>query len=98
MLFLPRMKKIYAVFLSVFFFFSCSNELDITADYKETTVIYGLLNQNDTAQYVQIFKGFLDDNMSALVIAQNPDSIFYDDSVLVQLNDGNATYELERII
>ncbi len=98
MLFLPRMKKIFSLFIISVLLFSCSNELDITADYKETTIIYGLLNQTDSVQYVQVFKGFLDDNTSALILAQNPDSVFYNDSVEVKLNDGSQTYSLDRII
>lgn len=98
MLFLPLMKKISGVFLVCALLGACSNELDITADYKETTIIYGLLNQADTVQYVQVFKGFLDENTNALLLAQNPDSVFYDDSVDVQLSDGSQTYTLERIL
>lgn len=92
------MNKACAAFFVSVLLFSCSNDLDITADYKETTIIYGLLNQTDSVQYVQVFKGFLDENTSALVLAQNPDSVFYDDSVEVKLNDGSQTFLLERII
>ncbi len=77
MLFLSRMKKIRAFILCALFLAGCSNDLDIAADYKEITVIYGLLNDADSVHYVQVFRGFLDENTNALTIAQNPDSIFY---------------------
>ncbi len=77
---------------------SCSNDLDIAADYKETTIVYGLLNQADPdTHYVQVFRGFLDENTNALDIAKNPDSIYYDGSVEVKLNDGSQEHILERI-
>lgn len=93
------MKKIGGLFLlAAALFSSCSNDLDIAAHYKETTIVYGLLNQKDNAQYIQVFKGFLDENTSALLIAQNPDSIYYDDSVEVKLEHGGQEYLLEKII
>jgi hypothetical protein len=45
-----------------------------------------------------VFKGFLDENTSALLIAQNPDSIYYDDSVEVSIEHGGQTTLLEKII
>lgn len=78
---------------------ACSNDLDIAADYKETTIIYGLLNQADGNTHdIQVFRGFLDENTSALTVAKNPDSIYYDDNVEVTLSDGSQTFTLDRII
>ena len=91
------MKKIFLLFLSASLLSSCSNELDIAADYKETTIVYGLLSLADSVQYVQVFKGYLDESASALIFAQNPDSIFYDDSAEVKLEAGGQVYLLEKI-
>jgi len=93
------MKKIYLLFAIIGICSSCSNDLDIAAEYQETTVVYGLLNQADTVHYVQVFKGFLDENTNALHIAQIPDSIYYDDSleVKVKLDEGSQTFFLEKI-
>ena len=33
---------------------SCSEKIDLIGDFKETAVIYGLLNQADTLHYVKI--------------------------------------------
>lgn len=58
-------------------FSSCSENFNIAAPYKTFTVIYGLMDQGDTAHYVRIEKAFLDGNKSALDMAKNPDSIYF---------------------
>jgi hypothetical protein len=58
---------------------SCDNSLDILDEYKETPIVYGLLNKNDTVHYVRIQKGFLGEG-NALLMAQYADSIYYDTS------------------
>jgi len=56
---------------------SCSTKFDVAAPYKNITVIYGFLDQADTAHYIRIQKAFLDNNKNALTMAQTPDSNFY---------------------
>lgn len=60
--------------LSGLLFPSCSEDFQVTAPYKEVTVVYGLLNPLDTAHYIRIQKAFLDENKSAIRMATNPDS------------------------
>ncbi len=38
---------------------ACSNDLDVNADYKDQTIVYGLLNQRDSVHWVKINKTFL---------------------------------------
>lgn len=40
-------------------FQACKTDLDVNAPYKEITVVYGLLNQNDTIHFIKINKSFL---------------------------------------
>ena len=54
----------------------CSNKLEILAPYKESVAVYGLINQNDTAQYIRVQRVFLGEG-NALTMAQNPDSCYY---------------------
>ncbi len=65
-------------------FISCDNELDIVAPYKEIGVVYGLLNPTDSIHYVRIHKAYLGEG-NALVMAQNPDSIYYPDILDVRM-------------
>lgn len=56
---------------------ACNEKLKIAAPYKNITVVYGLLDQSDTAHYVRIQKAFMDENQSAIDMAKVADSSFY---------------------
>lgn len=75
------MKKIFYFLLSgcLFLTTSCNTDVEVITDWKETTIVYGLLNQSDTAQYVKINKAFLGEG-NALQMAEVYDSINYDTS------------------
>ena len=77
------MKKISCIISLAFSFAltSCNNELDILTDYKETIVVFGLLNPADTVQYIKINKAFLGDG-NALVMGGVFDSSNYADGEL----------------
>ncbi|GEM_PF-464893 len=69
----PSMKKLVLFFFASLLFFCCSTDLDINAPYKNITVIYGLLNQRDSVQFVKINKAFLGEG-DAYVFSQIRDS------------------------
>lgn len=84
--FARSMKVSYSIIAVLFItlFAGCKQDFDITANYKELPVVYGLLNQQDNVHYVRIQKGYLIDgnaNLAAGVI----DSIYYTDSLIVKL-------------
>lgn len=82
-------------------FNSCSNDFDLVDSWQDVPVVYGLLNVNDSIQYLKIEKAFLDANTSALVVAQEPDSLYYSNIsvVLEEINDGAVefTFPLELV-
>lgn len=80
-------KKFLGFFLIALFFLisSCDNELDSTAEFKETPIILALINPDDQEHFIKVYKSFLNDEISAITIAQNPDSIYYTDSIIVSL-------------
>jgi hypothetical protein len=65
-------------------FWSCSNELDVTDDWKEVPVIYGLLDPQDSVHIIKVTKAFLGDG-NALLMAKIPDSSFYGGELVVEL-------------
>lgn len=65
---------------------SCDNDLDLIAEWKEVPVIYGFITPDSGDQYVRVEKVFLDKNTSALVLAKNPDSLYFK----------NVTVQIER--
>lgn len=87
--------KTFSFLLGIFsfaLFSGCSNDLDINAPYKEITVVYGLLNGGDSVQYIKINKAFLSKTRSALEVAQDPDSLYHNERIkvnLVQYKNGN---------
>jgi len=83
-------KLIFALFIAGFIFSGCDNELDLVADYEEFPVVYGLIDLADTAQYIRVERVFVDKNTSATILAQNPDSLYYDNITvkLVNLQSG----------
>lgn len=80
---------------------SCSTDFNVITSWKDITIVYGLFDASDTAQYIRIGKAFLDPNTNALSIAQIPDSLYYKDlSVeLEEYSNGNLvnTTQLEKV-
>jgi len=97
----PSMKKLVLFFFASFLFFGCSTDLDINAPYKNITVIYGLLNQRDSVQFVKINKAFLGEG-DAYVFAQIRDSSeFSNDEItsakVFKIVNGNRVDEFQLL-
>jgi len=93
------MKKLLILLALPALLVSCSTDFDTTADYKEVMVVYGLLNQYDSVQYIKVNKAFLGEG-NALIMAEQSDSINYADILdvtLDKIDNGTvtATYPLQ---
>jgi len=72
------MKKIWFVLLAIgALFSSCSTELDINADWEERTIVYSIINRNNTEHFIRIHKAYLDPSRAALSIAPIKDSLYF---------------------
>src|ERR1700733_8021169 len=102
------MKKIVfpaIALLALLFTASCSTKFKIAAPYKNITVVYGFLDEGDTAHYIRIQKAFLDQNKSAVTMSQTPDSSFYSNidvivkriNVLTTTGSPSDTIHLNRV-
>lgn len=58
-------------------FASCSEKFNVAAPYKNVTIVTGFMDIRDTAHYIRIEKGFLDNNKSGLDMAKQYDSSYY---------------------
>src|SRR5690606_16691935 len=77
---------------------SCSDDLELITDWKEIPVVWGFLEIGDTAQYIRVEKAFLDGQTSALVIAKNPDSLYFKDIDVRLVNESSGqTYTLQKV-
>ena len=71
-------------------FAACKPEVDLTGEYKNITVVYGVLNPDDNVQYIKVYKGYLV-NGDARIPAQNLDSISFYTKIQVLLEEYNST-------
>ncbi|HEX8515573.1 MAG TPA: hypothetical protein VF868_05190 [Bacteroidia bacterium] len=77
---------------------ACSTDLDVIGDWKETMIVYGLLDQTQSKQYIKINKAFLGEG-NALEFAQVKDSAQFANALnvtLKRIKNGNeiASYTL----
>lgn len=94
--------KIILRFTALFFIFTlfaCENDVELNTDFKEVTAVYGLLDAGSDTQYVKITRTFLDDNLSAVQLAGDPNNLYYD-SLTVELEENGTgnVLPLSRII
>lgn len=82
--------------LLLLFFLSCSTDFDINGTWKDITVVYGIVNQNDTVTYIKINKAFLGDD--ALMIAQIRDSNEYNVKLEVRIEEWSNNYLVRNFI
>lgn len=77
-----------ALLLSSAFIVSCETDVDLTAEWKEITIVYGLLNKDDTTHYLRINKAFMGDGNN-LEYAKISDSSSYYNNLEVSLTEYN---------
>ena len=85
----------------VLFLTSCEEDFDITADYKDITVAYGLLDLNDDTTFLRINKAFLGDG-NVLEMVKVEDSSTYMsglEAYIEEWSNGNqmAVYALDTM-
>ena len=68
-------------------FLACKPDFELNAPYKDVTVVYGILDYQDSVHYVKIYKGF--QSHQVFIDAKNPDSIYYYDKINVVLQEYN---------
>jgi hypothetical protein len=70
--------------------YSCNKDLNVNADWKAITVVYGLLDQTQDTTYIKITKAFLGPG-DAMQFAKVPDSSMYPDKMDVKLEAWNGS-------
>lgn len=73
---------------------ACKNDLEVNAPWKETAVIYGLLDQGDTAHFIRIERIYQNTGQDAIKAAQFGDSLYFDtlQVELTALNNGKPVW------
>uniref|UniRef100_UPI00345E3315 hypothetical protein n=1 Tax=Lentimicrobium sp. TaxID=2034841 RepID=UPI00345E3315 len=91
------MKKVLILFamVSMVLFNACETDFDVTAEWKDITVVYGLISQNDSVHYVKINKAFLGEG-NALTYAREADSSSYFNNLEVLIIEKTGSTETRR--
>jgi hypothetical protein len=93
------LKKYFYLLILIAPFFSCKNDFNIAAPWKEIPIVYGLLDADSSIQYIRVERAFLDAKTSALKLAANPDSIYYTkENLIVELDGFDATQTQKQTI
>jgi hypothetical protein len=89
-----RKIRFYLLMGAILLTTSCSTDFDIDADWKDIALVYGILNQNDTAHYIKLNKVFLGD-LDAYYMAAQADSIYYPEArvFLEPLSNGSNIFD-----
>jgi len=90
-------KPIFVILLASSLFSSCSNDVDIYADYKDITVVYGLLDSSDDTTWLKVTKAFSGPG-NAIVFAQDPDSSNYSYKLDVKIKGIENGIEKQTIV
>jgi len=79
-----KKKFLFIAAASSLLFSACSTDLDVNGDWKETMIVYGLLDQSQAKQYIKVNKAFLGDG-NAYEYAQVKDSVQFVNALSVKL-------------
>lgn len=74
-------RKTLIALCSLALFSACDNDLDITAEWKDIPVVYGIINVEDTTHYIKFNRAFLGQG-NVYEMAQEFDSTNYNPSVM----------------
>jgi hypothetical protein len=83
---------------SLLFLGSCTTDFVLTEEWRDVPVVYGFINRTDTAHYIRVEKLFVDENRSAVEIAQIADSLYYPNAKVSLFNiTKNRSHGLIRV-
>lgn len=80
------MKKVFFALIIGFSFASCSNDIDLFAEWENIPVVYGFIEADDEDQYIRIERVFQGQDGNAFDAANNIDSIYYNDAYVTLTN------------
>ncbi len=84
--------KLFSIFSIIVLLSSCNEKVNLTGDFKETAVVYGLLDHADSLHYIKITRAFIGPG-NALEIAKIPDSSYFNqvEATVSEYVGGNLT-------
>ena len=86
------MKKITLYFVILSSLWSCNEKINLIGDFKETAIVYGLIDHSDSLHYIKITRAFIGPG-NAFDIAQIADSSYFNsvEATIEEIEDGAVT-------
>jgi len=92
------LKFSFFILVSLVFTNSCSNELNLTAEPRDIPIVYGVLAANSPVHFIRVERAFVDPDIGPLILAQEPDSLYYENATVEILNlDTDQRFRLDRV-
>ena len=93
---MKKIKLIIGLLLISFIWISCEKDVNINADYKDITIVYGLINPLDSVSYLRIEKAYLSDG-DIYQAAQVADSNLYPYKLDVKIYSDNEEITFDTV-
>jgi len=90
-------KVLFFTVTAIFIFNRCSTDVNIYSDYKDITIVYGLLDKSEDTVWLKVTKAFLGEG-NALHFAKNPDSSNYANKLDVTLSGIKNGSEVQKLV
>lgn len=87
--------SVLAIFTIIFT--ACEPDFSLNAPYRDVTIVYGVLNSNDSINYVKVYKGFQSTGNS-IDDAANWNNLYYFDTITVKLIEFKNNAETGRVL
>ena len=86
------MKKITLYFVILSSLWSCNEKINLIGDFKETAIVYGLIDHSDSLHYIKITRAFIGPG-NAFDIAQIADSSYFNsvEATIEEIENGTVT-------
>ena len=88
--------KLASLFLFIVFLSGCNDELNLVGERVDVPIVYGAISNADRFIFVRLERSFADNSVSPYVLAQDPDSIYFDDA-RVNISLANSTWNVDLI-
>ncbi len=63
--------------------FGCSNEVEVIGEWEDIPVVYGIIDLTKDTNYIRVERAYLPKSKSALEVAKDPDSLYFDPNDVV---------------
>ena len=86
------MRKVFFAICIVFSFASCSNDIELFAEWENIPVVYGLIEADGNDQYIRIERVFQGQEGNAFDAANNIDSVYYNNAYVTLTNETTGSF------